>query len=248
MNKILTKKEKTIMLIRLFIIITVVFLFLFAAIKFFPIIKNLGNETYRVEFKETIAAKGFIGVLEVLALQILQIVVAIIPGQPMEVIAGMLYGTFGGILLCLIGIFIGTSIVYFTVRKIGIDFVQLFFSKEKIDKVKESKIFKNKDKFTLLMFIIFLIPVIPKDIFIYLGGLSTVEPKKFLTIATLARIPGLFVTVYAGNKLSEGSFFIVALLILLFIVIGIIGYYIGKSARNKLEKEVEADNKIEKNA
>ncbi len=146
----------------------------------------------------------------------------------MEIVSGMLYGTWGGMLLCLVGIFIGTAIVYFIVRRVGTDFIQLFFKKEQIDNIRNSKLFKDTRKFELLLFVVFVLPLVPKDIFIYIGGLSPIKPKKFLTLATLSRIPGLFITVYAGNKLSEGEFLTVIILIALFLVLGILGYIISR--------------------
>lgn len=218
----LSKKEKIFMFFRFVILILVILLMAYITIQCIPLISKLANEETRIEFKNDIANMGFKGVLTVLGLQILQIVVAVIPGQPMEIVSGMLYGTWGGMLLCLVGIFLGTLMVFLIVRKVGTDFMQLFFSKEKIDEIKNSKLFKNPAKFEMLMFIMFVIPLLPKDIFIYLGGISPVRPKRFLVIATLARIPGLFVTVYAGNKLSEGSFLITIILVAVFLIVGII--------------------------
>ena len=218
----LSKKEKIFMFFRFVILMLVILLMAYITIQCIPLISKLANEETRIEFKNDIANMGFKGVLTVLGLQILQIVVAVIPGQPMEIVSGMLYGTWGGMLLCLVGIFLGTLMVFLIVRKVGTDFMQLFFSKEKIDEIKNSKLFKNPAKFEMLMFIMFVIPLLPKDIFIYLGGISPVRPKRFLAIATLARIPGLFVTVYAGNKLSEGSFLITIILVAVFLIVGII--------------------------
>ena len=227
MNK-LSLREKHLMVIRGIIIFFVIILMAWATIEAFPLISKLSNEETRIEFKEDIANKGIVGVLIVLGLQILQIVVAVIPWQPMEIVSGMLYGTWGGMLLCLVGIFIGTAIVYFIVRRVGTDFIQLFFKKEQIDNIRNSKLFKDTRKFELLLFVVFVLPLVPKDIFIYIGGLSPIKPKKFLTLATLSRIPGLFITVYAGNKLSEGEFLTVIILIALFLVLGILGYIISR--------------------
>ncbi len=238
MNK-LSKKEKTLMIVRFLIFVLVILAMVYATLKCIPVISKLANEDTRIEFKNEISHMGFKGVLMVLGLQILQIIVAVIPGQPMEIVSGMLYGTWGGMLLCLVGIFLGTALVFFLVRKIGTDFIQLFFSKEKIDEIKNSRLFKNPAKFEILMFIMFVIPLLPKDIFIYLGGISPVRPKRFLAIATLARIPGLFVTVYAGNKLSEGSFLVTLILVGVFLVVGLLGYEWGSRKQKKMEAEEE---------
>ena len=238
MNK-LSKKEKNLMIVRFLIFVLVILAMVYVTLKCIPVISKLANEDTRIEFKNEISHMGFKGVLMVLGLQILQIIVAVIPGQPMEIVSGMLYGTWRGMLLCLVGIFLGTALVFFLVRKIGTDFIQLFFSKEKIDEIKNSRVFKNPAKFEILMFIMFVIPLLPKDIFIYLGGISPVRPKRFLAIATLARIPGLFVTVYAGNKLSEGSFLVTLILVGVFLVVGLLGYEWGSRKQKKMEAEEE---------
>ena len=235
--KKLTKKERNMAIIRLILTILVFIACIVITIKILPIVSKLSDENYRVYFKEKVNAMGFKGVIFVLLLQILQIVVAVIPGQPMEIVSGMLYGPIGGIFVCLVGIFIGTAIVFYLVRKLGTDFMQLFFSPEKIDSIKNSNIFKNSAKFEFIMLIIFVIPMMPKDIFIYLGGISPVRPKRFLAIATLARIPGLFLTVYMGNRISNGNFSMVVVLIAIILIIAAIGYFIYSRAEQKFEKD-----------
>lgn len=238
MNNIEEKRNiklNKIKILRYVIFIIVFAIIIWATVKFLPLIGKLANESDRIAFKENINNMGFLGVLVTLGLQILQIIVAVIPGQPVEIIAGMLYGTIGGVALCTVGIFIGTFFVFYFVRKFGADVIQLFFSEDKINEIKESKLFKNQKKFEILLFIVFLIPFIPKDIFIYLGGISPVRAKRFLFLATIARIPGLFLSVHAGNKLSQGNFLVTILLFIFIIVIGIVGYYVSEKARKNLE-------------
>lgn len=237
MNKNLTKQEKIYMIIRVSLLFIIIGIMTWVTIAIIPFIKDLADPVYRVEFKNYIDSLGIKGVLLLLGIEVLQIVVAVIPGQPTEILSGMLYGNVGGILISLLGIFIGTTIVFFLVRKLGTDFIQLFFSKEAVEKIKNSKIFKNPQKFELLMFIIFVIPFIPKDIFIYLGGISPVRAKRFLPIATLGRLPGLIIAVYMGDKIYQGNFGLVAALTVGFIAIGLLGYYISDKAQKKLEDE-----------
>ena len=233
----LTKKEKKIITIRFIIIALAIGLIAYLTYLALPFISKLATEQSRIELKNDIANMGLNGVIITLGLQVLQIIVAIIPGQPMEVIAGMLYGTWGGMLLCLVGILIGSTVVFYLTRKIGMNFIQIFFDKEQINKIKRKKIFKNTKKLELFMFIMFVIPLVPKDIFIYLAGISPISPKKFMLITTVARIPGLFITVFAGNNLSEGNFIIAAVLVIVFLILGIVGYVISDKAEKMIEEE-----------
>jgi uncharacterized membrane protein YdjX (TVP38/TMEM64 family) len=59
------------------------------------------------------------------------------------------------------------------------------------------------------MFVLFLIPGIPKDILTYIAGLTPVKPVKFLMIAVVARLPALFVSCYIGANLQERNYAVV---------------------------------------
>lgn len=234
MKKINNKKRLKIL--RVLLIIVVLLFIAFATLKLFPLISKLSNESTREIAKQEISDMGIMGIFLVILLQVIQIVVAVIPGQPMEVISGMLYGTWGGMIVCLLGIFLGTAIVFVIVRKLGLKFVNMFFKKEEINKIRKSKIYKNPHNLEILMLIIFCIPMIPKDIFIYLGGISPVRTNRFLAIATIGRIPGLFLTVFAGNRLSQGNIEIVIVLSVIIILVAILGYYITQKFQKKVEE------------
>ncbi|MCL2318903.1 MAG: TVP38/TMEM64 family protein, partial [Treponema sp.] len=66
---------------------------------FWPLIKHLQNPEYRAAFTAWVTGLGAWGIFILLGLQMLQIVVAVIPGGPMELIAGAAYGTWKGILI-----------------------------------------------------------------------------------------------------------------------------------------------------
>lgn len=225
--------KKRIKYLKILLTVAVVLFIVYSTIQLFPLILKLSNSSTRDIAKAEISNMGIKGVFLVILLQIIQIVVAIIPGQPMEIISGMLYGTWGGMLICLVGMFLGTSIVFIIVRKLGLQFIKTFFKQESIDKIRNSKIYKNPQKLELLMFIIFCVPMIPKDIFIYIGGISPVRTNRFLTIATVGRIPGLFLTVFAGNRLSQGNIEIVIIITAIILMCGIIGHFILE----KMDKE-----------
>lgn len=220
----------------------VIGLLIFFTVKYAPVISKLTNEEYRLEFKENISQMGFKGVLVILGLQVLQTVVAVLPGQPIELISGMLYGTLGGTLLCVSGIFIGVIIVFFLVRKFGIEFMLLFFSKEKIDKIRNSSIFEDSTRFEMILFLIFLVPIFPKDIFIYIGGISNIKARRFIAIATFARIPGQLLGVYTGSKISQGNYLMAILIYVIVALIGIVAVYISK--KTKFDRKINIKDVI----
>ena len=152
----------------------------------------------RDAFIEFVRGKGALGVFIFLGIQLLQVVVAFLPGEAVELAAGLLYGTWGGLCLCLLGIFAASCMVYF--------FVRLFGAKN-IDEKKLTKYHFLRDEahVKFFLFLLFFIPGTPKDVLIYLGPFLPVRPHAFFLISTLARIPSVITSTFAGSQFAEGS-------------------------------------------
>lgn len=52
-------------------------------------------------------------------LQLLQIVLVVLPGEPLEILAGMCYGPIGGTIFIIVSVFITTTLIYLLVGKFG---------------------------------------------------------------------------------------------------------------------------------
>jgi uncharacterized membrane protein YdjX (TVP38/TMEM64 family) len=146
----------------IFIAATAVILILFG--------KDLINIFSKPEnIKSYIESKGHWGVLIYIALQILQIVIAVIPGEPIQIAGGYIYGTFKGFLYAEIGIMAGSAIAFFIARKFGIPIVRLFVGEKKLMQYKEKL---ESKKGLAVTFLLCLIPGIPKDVLVYASGLT----------------------------------------------------------------------------
>ena len=115
-----------------------VFLLVMAALTviFWPEIAKLGTEKGQAEFSELVRESGFFGWIIALGVQLLQIFLAFIPGEPVEILLGVLFGPWLGTFTCLFGIFLGTLAIYFLVRKFGIGFVKRAVGDKDIRKYK----------------------------------------------------------------------------------------------------------------
>lgn len=131
---------------------------------------------------------------------LLQIVIAFLPGEPLELAAGYLFGGFKGTVLCLLGAFLGTAAIYFLMEKCGVRLITKMFSQEKVRKMQ--KIFKRK-KTQMWIFILFLIPGTPKDLMTYVMPLTDVSFSKWLLIATFGRIPSIITSTYFAGSLRR---------------------------------------------
>ena len=133
----------------------------------------------------------------------LQVFVAFIPGEPLEIAAGYAFGAWEGTALCMLGALIGSAVVFLFVRKYGVKALQLFFSGEKINSVG---FLKDTSKLHLLVFIIFFIPGTPKDILSYAVALTPMRLRAWLIISTIARIPSIVTSTIGGDALGMGNF------------------------------------------
>lgn len=83
------------------------------------------------KFQIWVKEKGFLGVLAFMGMNILQVLLAVIPGGPFEIGAGYAFGVVKGSLICDIAMTIASVIIFLFVKKFGLRFVELFVSKEK---------------------------------------------------------------------------------------------------------------------
>jgi len=173
--------------------------------KLAPLMTELSTKEGQVAFKNKISDMGFLGILMLLGLQILQILLVVLPGEPFEVLAGMCYGTWGGTLFITISVFITTTVIFFTVRKLGKKYLYNFFKKEKIDKIMKSKAINQSRNLEIILCILFFLPGTPKDLFVYIGGLLPIKPLRFILISTLVRFPSVITSTMVGSNITKGN-------------------------------------------
>ena len=171
----------------------------------FPVMKELSTKEGQIAFKEKVSSSGILGLLMLLVLQIAQIFLIIIPGEPIEILAGMCYGPIWGTVFIMASAGIISVIIFFLVRKYGKKFVYNFCNKEKVTKIENSKLFKNPKKIEMIMLILFLLPGTPKDLLVYIAGLLPIKPIRFVLISVFARFPSVISSTLAGANLAIGD-------------------------------------------
>ncbi len=196
------KKKK---IVNFIVLAMVIAIFVLAIIYLAPIMKDISTKEGQIAFKEKIESLGILGFLMLFGLELAQIFFVVIPGEPLEVLAGMCYGIIGGTIFITASVFIITVLIFFTVKKFGRKFVEESFGKEKIDKIENSKILKNPKKIEIIMTILFFIPGTPKDLLVYIGGLLPIKPLRFILISTFARFPSVISSTIAGAGLVTGN-------------------------------------------
>ena len=191
--------------VNIIVLTVVIIVFVIAIVYIAPIMKSISTPEGQLLFKERIQRSGAWGVLMIFALEVAQIFLVVIPGEPLELLAGMCFGTVGGTIFITVSVFITTTILVLLVRKYGRKFVIDSFGKEKIEKIENSKVLKDPKKVEGIMIVLFLLPGTPKDLLSYIGGLLPIRPIRFILISTFARFPSVITSTIAGANLVNGN-------------------------------------------
>ena len=150
-------------------------------------------------FRAWVEAHGFGGKLLFVGMVILQVIVAIIPGEPLEIAAGYAFGAIEGTILCVIGILLGSMLVFFLVRRFGVRAIEVFFS---LDRIRTLRFLQNEKRLNFWIFLIYFIPGTPKDILCYFVGLTGMPLRTWILISAFARLPSILTSTVGGNALG----------------------------------------------
>lgn len=175
------------------------------------------------EFRAWVDSSGILGRIYFVLMVIFQVIIAFVPGEPLEIGAGYAFGAIEGTLLCLIGITLGSLLVFLLVRRFGIKLVEVFFTFEKI---KSAKFLQNRKKVAFIVFLMFFLPGTPKDLLTYFVGLTDIKWKHFFIIATVARIPSVITSTIGGSFLGTQKYTFAIIVFSLTLIISAIGWYV----------------------
>lgn len=139
-----------------------------------------------------------------MGLQVFQIIVSVLPGQALQFAAGYAYSFWLGFLYSLIGVALGTVITFYLARLLGKDSLHVIFGEERFSKFVHTL---NSKRSFVVLFVIFLIPGIPKDLFTYAAGVSEIRITPFLLLSLLGRAPAMIGSIMMGSMFHNGSYF-----------------------------------------
>ena len=182
-----------------------------------------GSGVFSKEMAGTVVAylrqNSKIAFLLIIGLQIFQVVVCVLPGQPIQFAASYMFGVARGFIFSLIGAVIGTVISFYLAKLLGSDAMELFFGEEKVRDYKKKL---DSGKGLLIAFLIYLIPGIPKDLVSYAAGISNMRFRPFLLVATVGRMPGMLGSLLLGHfygKQDYRSMIIISVIVAVILLI-----------------------------
>lgn len=185
-----------------------------------PIIKFVNDPE---KFQLWVSEHGIWGRVVFLAMQLVQVIIAVIPGEPLELGAGYAFGALEGTFLCVLGNTIGGIIIFALVRTWGVKIVDVFFDRKKILSLK---FMQNQKRFKTLTFLVFALPGTPKDLLSYFAGLTNMNWGTWLFLTSIARLPSIVTSTISGKELVEKNYLFAVILLGSTFVLSAIGFFI----------------------
>ena len=172
------------------------------------------------------------------AIQVLQVVIFVIPGEVPQVAAGYLFGIPLGILLTLAGAALGSAIAFLLSRALGRPFLHAIVSAARSRQVEE---LIASPRGVATLFLLYLIPGIPKDFLGYVAGIGPIRLGVFLLASTAGRLPGVAVSVVLGEALAERQWAAVAIAAGVAVALFAAGFLLRRRLLDLLQRFAQRD-------
>lgn len=172
-------------------------------------------------------------------LQIMQIIICFIPGQPIQFAGSYIFGVLQGYLISIIGAIAGSIITFYLAKVLGKDAICTLFDNEKVEYYRKKL---NSGKGLTILFFIYFIPGLPKDILGYASGISDMNIKSFILVSTLGRSPAMFGSLLLGYFFKTKNFIAIAILSLVITIILAIFFFYRKKIYKFFDQIEEKSN------
>lgn len=186
------KKIRSIVLAILLIVIVII-----AVIILTPRLLNLVK--HPDQLKQLVLNAGIWAPLVMVTMQIIQVIIAPMPGQVVAFVSGYIFGAFKGTILSMIGLTIGAIFAFLLARITGRRLLRFFLHEAAL---------KRLDTYTLKQgpFVLFLLLLIPNplgDGVYYLAGLTNIPLLFYIIIVIISRLPSNVVNNLIGAKVTS---------------------------------------------
>lgn len=173
------------------------------------------------DIRDLVSSAGAWGPLVFIALQMIQVLIAPIPGQVTGLVGGLLFGTALGVLYTTIGATIGFTLIFVLSRRLGRPFVEKFVGERTLERLD----YLSGRTGALLLFVIYLLPAFPDDVISFAAGLTRIPLQILIAVSLAGRLPGYLVLSAAGNGLTYQNLNPIIVIGALMILLGAVAYW-----------------------
>lgn len=164
------------------------------------------------ELVATMRASGVRGPLICMAVQYTQVVIFFIPGEITQIAAGYVFGAWAGFLYSWIGIMLGSASAYVFSRLVGRPVIQKIIGGKRLEKLDNAL---DSSKGRSALFLMFLLPGVPKDALSFGVGLTDFRMAEFIVLSGLGRAPALLFSTLIGSQIQERDYASIAITVVI---------------------------------
>ena len=208
----------------------------------FDLLKSLFAEEHtKEELRDKLASFGMRGYVTIALLSMLQVIMAVLPAEPVQVLSGITFGFPIGLACCMAGVFLGNTIIFFLYKRFGARLNGYFDRKVKFDISKLS----CSNRALLAILVLYFLPAIPYGMIAFIASTMRLKYPRFITVTLLGSLPSVCIGVALGHVaiatswiLSLAIFLVLALLVALMMIFrnrlfAIIDKVMTKEKKNK---------------
>ena len=185
----------------------------------------LGLLRQREFVRDWVQSFGPLAPLAYIALYVLQILVAPIPGNVISLMGGYLFGPVSGVLYSLVGLGLGAGLAATLARRLGRPLIQRFTGEQALQQWER----RLRIRSPITWGLIFLFPV--PDALYYLAGLSGAPLRWLVLAAMVGRVPSLIVNNWLGAESVNLSFLQLVGVLILVAAVGVVVYRYQRELR-----------------
>lgn len=205
-----------------------------------PLARLLMSDNGMEKFHKILESYKYSSVFVFLLVQAVQVVVVLIP--PVQIVGGMLFGSILGSVFSVVGLWLGSAVVFFFVKLTGKPLVEAIISKKNF---KKFSFLEDTERVTVILFVLYLIPGTPKDALTYLVPLTKIDIKTFLFAVLPARIPSIVITAFFGSSIYRENYAMALVFAIIIAVFAILGFVFREKAVSKIKKFITRKKIVE---
>jgi len=231
-KEIITRRKRVVRII--FFILSILFCLCLGA----AMIKFVRDKEF---FREFMDNYGILGRIIYVAMVIFQVIVAIVPGEPVEIAGGYAFGALQGTVLYLVGSFIGSMVVFLSVRKYGNMLVETIFSHKDIKGIS----FLRDKKHEPLLILLFILPGTPKDLLCYFAGLTNISTITWVLVSSLGRLPSIVTSTIGGDAIEGKHYEGAIVAFAMAVIISVAGVLVYRKIHKKYNQQTTKEKLLD---
>lgn len=186
----------------------------------------------RQRLVEMLRSAGVQGPLLCIGVQFAQVVIFVIPGEITQFAAGYVFGGWWGFVYSVTGIVLGSAFNFWFARLVGRPTLERLIHRHTLEKVDRAL---NSARGKSALFLLFLLPGMPKDAMSYGAGLTSISLVEFVVVSSLGRSPALLLSILLGSQAYRQDYRAMVITGVA-ALLALAGYYFYERNRNKKEQ------------